>query len=321
MVVLGGVTRLTGSGLSMVEWEPIMGVLPPLSEAEWEETFSLYQQYPEYRLKNSHLDVEGFKNIFWLEYFHRLLGRGIGLLFGLPFLYFLVRRQIDRPLVPKLAFLFVLGGLQGLMGWYMVQSGMVDDPHVSQYRLTAHLMLAIFIYAYMLWLALDLLRGRDRVKIARGWVTGAFILTGLILLTITSGGFVAGLKAGFTYNTFPLMNGQWVPDGLLLMDPAWRNLFENITTVQFNHRLLAVGTAAVVAGFWWAARRRTEDRPVRLALDLLLAAVVLQVALGITTLLMIVPIPLAAAHQAGAVVLLTAVINAADELRRPNAFA
>lgn len=319
MVVLGGVTRLTGSGLSMVEWEPIMGVLPPLSDAEWEETFSLYQQYPEYKLKNSHLDVEGFKNIFWLEYFHRLLGRGIGMLFGLPFLYFLVRRQIDRPLVPKLMFLFVLGGLQGLMGWYMVQSGMVDDPHVSQYRLTAHLMLAIFIYAYMLWLALGLLRGRDRVKVARGWVKGAFAVMGLILLTIASGGFVAGLKAGFTYNTFPLMNGQWIPNGLTLMEPVWRNLFENITTVQFNHRVLAILTAAVVVGFWWAARRRTSDASARMALDLLLAAVALQITLGITTLLMVVPIPLAAAHQAGAVILLTAVINAAEVLRRPEA--
>jgi cytochrome c oxidase assembly protein subunit 15 len=321
MVVLGGVTRLTGSGLSMVEWEPILGVLPPLSEAEWQETFAKYQQYPEYRLKNSHLDVEGFKGIFWLEYFHRLLGRGIGMLFGLPFLYFLLRRQIDRPLAPKLVFLFVLGGLQGLMGWYMVQSGMVDDPHVSQYRLTAHLLLAIFIYGYMLWLALDLLRGRDRVKVRTGWLTGAFWLTGLVLLTIASGGFVAGLKAGFTYNTFPLMNGKWVPDGLLLMEPLWRNLFENITTVQFNHRLLAISVALAVVGFWWSARRRARTAEVRLALNLLLAAVVLQVSLGIATLLMVVPIPLAAAHQAGAVILLTAVINAADRLRRPDAFA
>jgi cytochrome c oxidase assembly protein subunit 15 len=243
------------------------------------------------------------------------------MLFGLPFLYFLVRRQVDRSLAPKLVFLFVLGGLQGLMGWYMVQSGMVDDPHVSQYRLTAHLLLAIFIYGYMLWLALDLLRGRDRVKVRTGWLTGAFCLTGLVLLTIASGGFVAGLKAGFTYNTFPLMNGQWVPDGLLLMEPLWRNLFENITTVQFNHRLLAIGVALVVVAFWWSARKRAHAAQVRLALDLFLAAVLLQVSLGITTLLMVVPIPLAAAHQAGAVILLTAVINAADQLRRPDAFA
>ena len=163
MVVLGGVTRLTGSGLSMVEWEPILGVLPPLTEAEWE--------YPEYRLKNAGMSLTGFKEIFWLEYFHRLLGRGIGLLFGLPFLYFLVRKRIDPSLVPRLGGLFVLGGLQGLMGWYMVQSGMVDDPHVSQYRLTAHLLLAIVIYVWMLWLVMDLLRGRDQVRVHSGWVT------------------------------------------------------------------------------------------------------------------------------------------------------
>lgn len=321
MVVLGGVTRLTGSGLSMVQWEPIMGVLPPLSDAEWQEAFARYQQYPEYKLKNTHLDVSGFKGIFWLEYFHRLLGRGIGLLFGLPFLYFLARRQIDRPLVPKLVFLFLLGGLQGLMGWYMVKSGMVDDPHVSQYRLTAHLLLAIVIYAYMFWLALDLLRGRDRVRVSSGWLNTGHALTALVLLTIASGGFVAGLKAGFTYNTFPLMNGQWLPDGLLLLEPAWRNLFENITTVQFNHRLLAIGTALLLTAFWWMARRASSVRPVRLALDLMLAAVVVQIALGITTLLLVVPIPLAAAHQGGAVLLLTAMLNVADQLRRPEAFA
>lgn len=320
MVVLGGVTRLTGSGLSMVEWEPIMGVLPPLSDSEWQDTFAKYQQYPEYRLKNTGMDVDGFKNIFWLEYFHRLLGRGIGMLFGLPFLYFLVRRQIDRPLVPKLVFLFVLGGLQGLMGWYMVKSGMVDDPHVSQYRLTAHLLLAIVIYAYMFWLALDLLRGRDTVKVKGGWLTMAFTLTGLVLLTIASGGFVAGLKAGFTYNTFPLMNGQWVPDGMLLMEPLWRNLFDNITMVQFNHRLLAITAALIITVFWWRGRSRSTSSEVRFALDLLLGAVVLQVALGITTLLLVVPIPLAAAHQAGAVLLLTAMLNAAHQVRRPNAF-
>jgi len=321
MVVLGGVTRLTGSGLSMVDWEPIMGVLPPLSDAEWQETFARYQQYPEYRLKNTHLDVEGFKGIFWLEYFHRLLGRGIGVLFGLPFLYFLLRGQIDRPLAPRLLFLFVLGGLQGLMGWYMVQSGMVDDPHVSQYRLTAHLLLAILIYAYMFWLALDLIRGRSRVKVRSAWSRRALALTGLVLLTIASGGFVAGLKAGFTYNTFPMMNGQWIPDGILLMEPVWRNFFENITTVQFNHRVLALLTAVLAVGFWAATRRRAAVRGVRFALDLLLAAVVLQISLGITTLLLVVPIPLAAAHQAGAVILLTAALNAAEQLRRPDAFA
>jgi len=320
MVVLGGVTRLTGSGLSMVEWEPILGVLPPLSEAEWEDTFEKYRQYPEYRLKNTGMDLTGFKEIFWLEYFHRLLGRGIGVLFALPFLYFLARRRIDPALTPRLIGLFTLGGLQGLMGWYMVQSGMVDDPHVSQYRLTAHLLLAIFIYVWMLWLVMDLLRGRDRVRVSGGWVKGGYALTAFVLLTIASGGFVAGLKAGFTFNTFPLMNGQWVPDGIMLMEPVWRNLFENIITVQFNHRVLAMLLAATVLIFWWSARRQTGSPVVRRALDLMLAAVALQITLGISTLLLVVPIPLAAAHQAGAVLLLTAVLNVAHQLRRPDAF-
>ncbi len=318
MVVLGGVTRLTGSGLSMVEWEPIMGALPPLSEAEWQESFEQYRQYPEYKLKNAGMDLEGFKGIFWLEYLHRVLGRVIGLLFGLPLLYFLIRRQVDRPLVPKLTLLFCLGGAQGLMGWYMVQSGLVDDPNVSQYRLTAHLLLAIIIYAYMFWLALDLLRGRNQVRIRNAWGSGALVLTGFVLLTVASGGFVAGLKAGFTYNTFPLMNGQWVPDGMLLMEPLWRNAFENITAVQFNHRWLAMSVATAVVIFWWLARRRSVDNGLRIGLDLLLGAVLLQVGLGITTLLMVVPIPLAAAHQAGAVLLLTALLNVAHELRRPG---
>jgi cytochrome c oxidase assembly protein subunit 15 len=321
MVVLGGVTRLTGSGLSMVEWEPIMGVLPPLTDAEWQETFEKYQQYPEYRLKNWNMDVEGFKGIFWLEYFHRLLGRGIGVLFAVPFLFFLARRMIDRALVPRLVGLFVLGGLQGLMGWYMVMSGMVDDPHVSQYRLTAHLLLAIVIYAWMFWLALDLLRGRDRVRMSHGWVTAGYALIGVVFVVIASGGFVAGLRAGFTFNTFPLMNGQWVPDGLLLMEPAWRNVTENIITVQFNHRVLAILTAALLLVFWWLGRHRAGSPAVRRAFDLTLAALALQIALGITTLLMVVPIPLAAAHQAGAVLLLTALINLVHRLRTPGAVA
>lgn len=317
MVVLGGVTRLTGSGLSMVEWEPILGVVPPLNQAEWEHTFELYKQYPEYKIKNAHLDVEGFKSIFYFEWAHRLLGRMIGVVFGVGFLYFLIRRRIDRALVPRLLTLFVLGGLQGLMGWYMVKSGLVDVPHVSPYRLTAHLTLAIVIYAYMFWIALDLLlpqrsASSSRPELARG----ALGLVAFALVTIMSGGFVAGLKAGFAFNTFPLMNGQWVPDNVFYLEPLWRNFFENIATVQFDHRVLALSLAAVVVVFWWRARGRVEQPRVRFALHLLLAAVALQVSLGISTLLLVVPIPLAAAHQAGAVLLLTATLFAAHRLRR-----
>jgi len=317
MVVLGGVTRLTGSGLSMVEWEPIVGVVPPRSETEWHEAFELYKQYPEYRIKNLHLDLDGFKSIFYFEWAHRLLGRLIGVVFAVPFLYFLLRGRIDRSLAPRLLTLFVLGGLQGLMGWYMVKSGLVDVPHVSQYRLTAHLTLAIAIYAYMFWLALDLLLPERAAATSHpSLARQAFGLLAFTLLTIVSGGFVAGLKAGFAFNTFPLMNGRWIPENVLYLQPAWRNLFENMATVQFDHRLLATSLAATVIVFWARGRRRVTAPRQRLALNLLLLAVVVQVSLGIATLLLVVPIPLAAAHQAGAVLLLTAALFAAHQLRR-----
>ena len=317
MVVLGGVTRLTGSGLSMVEWEPIIGVLPPFTDAQWQESFDQYRQYPEYRLKNTDMDVDGFKSIFWLEYWHRVLGRAIGVLFAIPFFVFLFRGYIERPLLPKLIGLFVLGGLQGLMGWYMVKSGLVDNPHVSQYRLTAHLLLAFLIFAGMFWIALDLLRAPAGALLSKSRSGGVIALWAIafVLLTIASGGFVAGLRAGFTFNTFPLMNGQWIPDGILVLEPVWRNAFENIVTVQFNHRVLALTLGALLIGYSVHLLRTSHHTQVRSAGALLLAAVVLQLALGISTLLLVVPIPLAAAHQGGAVLLLAATLNLAHRLR------
>ena len=212
MVVLGGVTRLTRSGLSIVEWQPIVGTLPPLTSADWQALFLKYQQTPEYQKVNPGMTLDGFKGIFWLEYFHRLLGRLIGVAFFVPFLYFLWRRALALPLALKLGGVFVLGALQGAMGWYMVKSGLVDDPRVSQYRLTAHLLLAIAIYGGMLWVALDLLfpvagrnvalRGLRRVRRL------AWAVTVLVIAMVVTGGFVAGIRAGYAYNTFPLMNGQ-----------------------------------------------------------------------------------------------------------------
>jgi len=317
MVVLGGVTRLTGSGLSMVQWAPILGVLPPLNSDEWQHAFELYKQYPEYQLKNAGMDLEGFKSIFFFEYAHRLLGRTIGVMFAIPFMFFLIRGAISRSVVPKMLLLFTLGGLQGLMGWYMVKSGLVDVPHVSQYRLTAHLSLAILIYAYMFWVALDLLTPaaaaqRSQPGLSRGAV-GLLAFTGLV---IVSGGFVAGLKAGFAFNTFPLMNGQWIPENIGYLEPGWRNLFENLATVQFNHRWLAVTLAALALVFYIRSLRVVATPRLRLGLHLLMLAVLLQVTLGISTLLLVVPIPLAAAHQAGAVLLLTAVLYVTHQTRR-----
>lgn len=319
MVVLGGVTRLTGSGLSMVQWAPLMGILPPLNQEAWQHTFDLYQQYPEFQLKNFHMSLDEFKAIFWFEYAHRLLGRGIGLLFFIPFMYFLLTRKINRALTPKLLALFVLGGLQGLMGWYMVKSGLIDNPHVSQYRLTAHLTLAIVIYAYMFWLALDLLRPKEHsaIRVNEPKLTRlASIITAVIFITIVSGGFVAGTRAGFAFNTFPLMNGQLIPDGLFLLDPFWRNFFENIITVQFDHRVLATLLFLIIPAFWLKTRKLELEAMTHASIYLLLAALALQITLGISTLLLIVPVSLAAAHQGGAVILLTAALFLNHQLRR-----
>jgi cytochrome c oxidase assembly protein subunit 15 len=311
MVVLGGVTRLTGSGLSMVEWDPIFGVVPPLGEAQWESTFNLYKESPEYRKINAGMDLHGFKQIYWFEFAHRLLGRAIGMVFLIPFLYFLFTGRVRRPLIPRLATLFVLGGLQGILGWYMVKSGLVDRPHVSQYRLTAHLTMALVIYSYMLWVALGLWTNAERTKESpapSGLRRFAALLGGLVFITAISGGFVAGLKAGFAYNTFPLMDGHWIPEAMFLMSPVWRNFFENIATVQFDHRLLATLVFVGCVSFWLVARRHTLPVSARIGVHALLAAAVLQVSLGISTLLLHVPTPLASTHQAGALLLLTVVL-------------
>lgn len=326
MVVLGGVTRLTGSGLSIVEWRPVTGILPPLSQAQWEEAFALYQQSPEFQKVNHTMDLAAFKGIFWLEYFHRLLGRLIGVIFIVPLLYFAVRRWIDKPLIPKLAAMFVLGGLQGLLGWYMVKSGLVRDPHVSQYRLAAHLGLAFLIYAYLFWVALDLLAPVRRSSVrstsdtgARGFTRLAWLVTGLVLVTAISGGFVAGLKAGLAFNTFPLMDGQLIPDGLATLSPGWTNIFENVTTVQFDHRLLATTLFVLIPWLWLLGRKTALSRATQTGLHLLLVLLLIQITLGVSTLLLYVPTALAAAHQAGALALFTAALFVSHQMRDARA--
>ena len=314
MVVVGGVTRLTHSGLSIVEWKPIIGTLPPLNQEQWLDAFAKYQLTPEYQHVNQGMRLSGFKGIFWWEYFHRLLGRMIGLVFIVPLLWFWARRYIDRPLAVKLFGIFVLGGLQGAMGWYMVQSGLVDDPRVSHYRLTAHLGLALLIFAAMLWVSLDLLHPRRAPTAARGPRRHAAGLLLLIFLMALTGGLVAGIRAGFAYNTFPLMNGNVVPPEIFMIEPWYLNFFNNMATVQFDHRMIAWLLAVLAPWFWWRVRTQVTDARARLAANLLLAMMVIQIALGIATLLLFVPIPLAAAHQGGAVLLLAAAINATHAL-------
>ena len=322
MIILGGVTRLTHSGLSMVEWDPIMGIVPPLSQSEWQETFEKYQQFPEYQKINRGMSLNEFKSIFWFEYAHRILGRTIGIVFLLPFLYFLFAGKVRRSLIPKLVLMFILGGLQGLLGWYMVKSGLVDKPHVSQYRLTAHLIAAVAIYSYMLWVALSLL-SPSAVNANAPGIAGlrryAWGITALVVIMILSGGFVAGTRAGFAFNTFPLMQGYFFPPGMFAMDPTFINLFENIATIQFNHRILAYVLFATIVLFWVLSRRFALTERTWLGIHILLIALVLQVVLGISTLLLVVPVPLAAAHQGGALLVLSAALFINHELRSRSA--
>lgn len=315
MVVLGGVTRLTGSGLSMVDWRPILGWLPPIGDAEWQRTFEMYQTSPEFQKINSHMDVQAFKGIFWLEYLHRLLGRTIGIVFAVPFAYFLIKGYVVRREWPKYALMFVLGGMQGVLGWYMVKSGLVDNPHVSQYRLTAHLVAAFLIYAYMFWVALSLLYPTENAS-RHPWYRKTLLLTCLISITIISGGFVAGLKAGEIYNTFPMMGQYWIPPGLTGLEPLWRNLTENMTTVQFDHRILAILTFVLIVVYWFATRKTALPGRARPAANALLHTGLLQVILGISTLLLSVPTALAAAHQAVAMLLFTVVLFLLHSLRK-----
>jgi heme a synthase len=314
MVIVGGVTRLTRSGLSIVEWNLVTGVIPPITEQQWLAEFEKYRQSPEYRQINTGMALDGFKRIFYVEWAHRLLGRLIGFAFLLPLVYFMLRRKIDRALVPKLVGLFILGGVQGALGWFMVKSGLVDVPRVSPYRLTAHLSLAVIIYGYLLWIAFGLISPNEQ-KAPRTLRCAGWGVTGLIFVTILAGGFVAGTKAGFAFNTWPLMYGQLAPPGLFAMQPWWVNVFENIATVQFNHRMLAYTVLIAVALYAWRGLREKISRRTRIGFAALPAAALAQLLLGIATVLLAVPVALGAVHQAGALVLFTAALFLNHALR------
>ena len=318
MIVIGGITRLTLSGLSITEWQPVTGVLPPLSAAAWAAEFEKYRQIPQYRLLNAGMSLADFQSIYWWEYVHRLWGRLIGIVYAVPFLYFWLRGRLPRRLFAPLGGILLLGAAQGALGWYMVESGLAERVDVSQYRLVAHLALALAIYGLTLWIALGLLVQPPCTAVAAAWRRGTGAVMALVALTIVAGGFVAGLHAGLTYNTFPLMDGYFVPAGYAQLEPFVRNWFENVAAVQFDHRVLAMTTAAAVLMLWIAGRNAALPRPAGLALHALLATAALQFALGVSTLLFVVPIPIAAAHQAGAVLLLTAAIVFRHALRAPG---
>ncbi|MGO8917657.1 MAG: COX15/CtaA family protein [Stellaceae bacterium] len=316
MVVIGGITRLTESGLSITEWQPVTGVLPPLDAAQWQEEFARYRAIPQYRALHPEMTLDAFKSIFFWEYLHRLWGRLIGVVFAVPFLYFLLRGRISRRLAPRLLGLFVLGGLQGALGWYMVESGLAGRIEVSQYRLAAHLLAAVIIYIAMLWVALDLLAPDAAAPRRAGLRRGLEAALALILLTLTAGAFVAGLRAGSIYNTFPLMAGGVAPAEYWQLAPWYLNWFENPAAAQFDHRLLAETTWLAIAALWLCARRLGLPGGARAALHALVAMATLQAGLGIATLVLVVPLPVAVAHQAGAILLVTAAVAARHALRR-----
>ncbi len=299
MIVIGALTRLTESGLSMVEWRPVTGWLPPLSDSAWQAELQKYLSSPQGRLINRGFTIVEFKEIFWLEYIHRLWGRLIGLVFALPLAWFWLRGQLTPALKPRLAALLVLGGLQGALGWAMVASGLVDRPAVSHYRLAAHLLLAVALYAYTVWLILELGTQGARRNDPRTR-RDASALIALLFVVLTWGALMAGLRAGTAHNTFPTMSGYWIPPGLFEASPTWINLFENPTTVQFVHRWLATLLVLAVLAMAWRARRVEATIAAAMAL--------LQLGLGIATILTGVDIMIATVHQAGAVALLSFLI-------------
>ena len=312
MVALGGITRLTESGLSITSWDPIVGVLPPLSDAQWQDAFAAYKAIPQYQAIHAGMSLGDFKEIYFWEYLHRLWGRLIGLVFLLPFIYFLTMRQIPRDLAPKLIGLFFLGAMQGALGWWMVASGLEDRIEVSQYRLAAHLSFAIVIYLAILWAALDLLRPRDKAgeKISPCLKHGAGAVLLLAFVTLIAGAFVAGLRGGLIDNTFPLMDGHWIPPAWDNLSPWWRNMFENAEAAQFDHRVLALLTWLSALCLFLASFKFKAQLP-RLAMAAvhsLFTLATLQAALGITALLLVVPLGLALAHQLGATLVLTAAL-------------
>ncbi|MBY0336175.1 MAG: COX15/CtaA family protein [Acetobacteraceae bacterium] len=320
MVAIGGATRLTGSGLSIMEWAPLSGTLPPLSEAEWQRLYDLYRTIPQYQLVNAGFGMEGFKQIFWLEWVHRFWGRLIGLAYFLPLLWFTVRGAVPRASRTRLWLLLALGGLQGAIGWFMVASGFdADRTAVSPYRLVLHLGMAFLLFGLLTWTALGLLRpeplslpGEARAKV-RAWLVAAFWLA---VATMLAGGFVAGIRAGFSYNTFPLMDGRLVPEGYFDLSPTWKNLTANIAAVQFNHRILATLTgvaalAAALAAWRWLPRGQARG-----AVLIFAATVTGQYALGVVTLLHVVPVSLGTLHQTVAVGVLATGLVALHALRR-----
>ncbi len=318
MVVIGGITRLTHSGLSMVEWNPIIGSIPPMSDADWQIPFDKYKQTPEYQIINNQFSLEEFKSIYWWEYIHRFLGRTIGVVFLIPFFYFWSKKRFDKSLLKKMFVLLALGALQGVLGWYMVYSGLQKEPHVSHYRLAAHLISAFTVFGFTFWYALNLLypQAIEENNIIKQVKRLSVIMFGIIVLQIIYGAFVAGLKAGLFYNTFPKMGTKFIPETVTSFDPFYKNLIENPSGVQFIHRTIAYLAVIIVLFTWETIRKMELTKLQRRASNFMLGVVFVQFLLGIITILYAVPVTMGVLHQTGAFFLFASSLFFMHSLRK-----
>jgi len=318
MVVIGGITRLTGSGLSITEWNVVMGAVPPLNEQQWNEAFEKYQQIPQFQKLNYHFTLDDFKKIFFWEYLHRLIGRLIGLVFLVPFLIFYFKGMLSKSMIRKALLLFALGALQGFLGWFMVKSGLTERTSVSHIRLAIHLVAAFATFGFTFWVALDLIYRNEQPfahEKIHSLVKGLFAV---VLLQIIFGAFTAGLHAGRIANTFPTMDGQWIPDGLTALSPAWLNFFDNLLTVQFIHRCLAYVVVTLVLVLYYQVRKQKTNRSQQQGIMFLLVIILVQFLLGVFTLLSKVNVSLAVIHQAGAFFVFAASVFLLHRIRKKH---
>lgn len=319
ILVVGGITRLTGSGLSITDWNPIMGFVPPVTEAQWEDAFDQYKQFPEYQQVNRGMSLSDFQFIFFWEYLHRLIGRLIGIVFIIPFGWFLFKNKLDSLQIKRALTLLALGAGQGLMGWVMVQSGLIDVPQVSPYRLAAHLSLAFLIFGCCVWFALDLKPRREKIESGAGELR-KWLLAFLILLSaqVVWGAFVAGHHAGHIYNTFPMMHQFWIPPELMMMEPAVINFFENMVTVQWIHRLLAIILGVMAIGMWVRSWQVKSTFTTKMWVLGILTVVLIQYLVGVLTLVYHVPLWMGVLHQAVAMILFGIVIGALNYVKKSS---
>ena len=317
IIVIGGLTRLTDSGLSMTDWRPILGIIPPLSQENWILVFEMYKQTPEYKIVNKNITLDEFKYIFWWEWFHRIFARAIGIVFIIPLIYFIIRKQIKSSLLARLGLVFIFGLFQAFIGWWMVKSGLTENPYVSPYRLTFHLLNALIIFSILLWISMDYRFSSKISFFSKPQTTEFYVFIAIILIfiTIATGGFMAGTNSGQSFNTFPLMNGKIIPDDYLIEDLGIYNIFENTVAINFNHRWLSIFVFFYIIFISFKFIKFNNKYVSNILVYLVLFFLTLQVVLGIITLLSNVYLPLASMHQTNSILLLSTLLISYHQIK------